>query len=532
MTDPALLAIFRDSCLDQLAKAETALLGLESAPPQDALKAVEAVFRAVHTVKGDAATLSLAALAGHCHQMETVLQALRDGRLEGSPSIVTALLAAFDSLKAALMSLGGGPGEALLSLSALAPWLEDGAEQDPSSPCGCPIEPEAVVSEPQDLNYSVSPARLDALLDRLGEAMQTQALLAAAARRNDDARYLEMVTDLERELGHMGKCVLEMRLLPFSSVTPRYRRMVRDLAAASGKDVALRVQGEKTEMDKALIEQLGPALVHLLRNAVRHGLETPQTRLMAGKPPRGEIVLDVRQDGREVIVTVADDGAGIDAQAVLAQAERSGLVRRGGEPGLDDALDLIFAPGLSTSRHVDGVSGRGVGLDAVRASIEELGGSVRVTSSPGRGTSFELRAPLSLSLLECLRVRVGEELFYFPMECVESCQEAPRPPERGEAATFALEGRATCCLRLDKLLGVRGDAAPVCHVVVASHAGERFGAAVDEVLGLVQVLVKPLDRKLLSQDCFLGAALGEEGEMRLILDPRFLARRAAGEKNA
>jgi len=237
----------------------------------------------------------------------------------------------------------------------------------------------------------------------------------------------------------------------------------------------------------------------------------------------------VRQEGGEVSVVVEDDGAGIDVEAVLAQARDAGLVEPGRRPDDDVLVDLIFQPGLSTSAEVDDVSGRGVGLDAVRASMGDLGGSVRVSSRPGRGVAFELRAPLSLSLMECLRVRVGRERYYFPMECVESCLETATGQDAARTVgTFSPGGAVASCVHLDVALGVPGDAQSTRHVVVARHSGTRFGAAVDEVLGLAQVLVKPLDKKLLAQDCFLGAALGEHGEMCLILDPRFLAHLAAG----
>jgi len=526
MTDKALLAIFRDSSLDQLAKAEASILRLETADPDAARKAVEAVFRAVHTVKGDAATLNCQELAQYCHALEGVLERLREGVLEPGPELATAFLTAFDALKAALTALAkGAPAGDALSLALLDPWLEgrQGGRDAPAAP-----EQDAP-QEGLDLNYCVTAAQLDTLLDRLGEIMQSQARLAMLAREDADGRAMGLALDMERQLGLMGKCVLEMRLLPFQAVTPKYRRMVRDLAAASGKDVEFVVHGEKTELDKTLIEQINPALVHLLRNAVRHGLETPRARLMAGKPARGTLRLDVRQDGGEVSITVEDDGAGVDLDAVRARAVEAGLLDGSDRPAEAQLLDMIFLPGLTTSAQVDDVSGRGVGLDAVRAGLEELGGSVRVSSRPGRGAAFELRAPLSLSLMECLRVRIGRDCFYFPMECVESCRETPLGPDAHRpVGVFAPDDAVAACVHLDVALDIPGDRRPMRHVVVARHSGVRFGVAVDEVLGLAQVLVKPLDRKLLAQDSFLGAALGESGEMCLILDPRFLARLAAG----
>lgn len=534
--DPALLAIFRESSLDQLTRAEARILDLENADADTAAQAVEAVFRGVHTIKGDAATLHYSRISQHCHEMETVLHRLRGRELAPSSGLISALLAAFDALGEAIRCAPDEPAAGTeQALAALAQWQDSPGRhaQAAASPQPQAQPQEAQAPEALELSYNVSAARLDHLLGHMGEIMLANAKLAALARSERRWQYLSLSGDLERQLAGLGQAILEMRLLPFQAVTAKYRRMVRDLAAEAGKDIDFMVSGEMTELDKSLIEKLNTPLVHLLRNAVRHGIETQAQRLMAGKPSTATIAVDVRQEGGEIVLTVADDGAGIDARAVFDKAAQAGLVASDAAMTPREMAGLVFLPGVSTSGEVDAVSGRGVGLDAVRASLEELGGEASLESTPGKGAVFTLRAPLSMSLMECLRVRVGEEFYFLPMECVEQCVEQAVPPQEGQAprraaATCAPDGRLLPCLNLDVLFGLARPGQTVRHLVVARHGGMRFGATVDEVLGLSQVMVKALDKKFLAQDAFLGAALGEDGAMCLIVDPRFLARQAQG----
>lgn len=528
MTDQALLDIFRESTLDQLARAEQAALELERAAPAEAGPLVEAVFRCVHTVKGDSATLGLAGLSRACHEFETSLEELRQGRASVSPALVGGLLEALDCLRACLDEPGHDPAGTAVALSALASLL---ARAEPARPglAALPTQGgEAAQAEALELGFSVRAAHLDQLLEGLSELMTTRESLSALARGEGRFEYLHLAGEMERQLSRLGQSILSMRLLSLKAVVPKYRRLVRDLAAQAGKDVEFVVSGEMCELDKTLIEKLNTPLVHLLRNAVRHGVEPPGERLASGKPARGTVRLEALQDGSEIVITVGDDGAGVDTAAVFAKAVRAGLAEPSSHPGEAALLDMVFLPGLSTSESVDGVSGRGVGLDAVRAAVLELGGEVGISSAPGRGTLFTLRAPLSLSLLDCLRVRVGRERYFLPIECVEQClEEALSPGRTADAVTVAVQDSVLTCFVLQELFDLpREDASPMRHVVVIRHGGERFAVAVDETLGLTQVMVKPLGGKLVEQECFMGAAPDEDGSMSLIVAPGFLAKLA------
>lgn len=545
MTDAALLEIFRVSTLDQLARAEASALALERAAPEEVSTGMEAVFRCIHTVKGDAATLQFHALAECCHELETALDCLRGMDANPAPGVVGGLLAAIDCLRDGLDDPASfsapGTHEPIGALKALlapespeapesqaapgarAPQAASGLQPPQSAP---PESSPQNAADAQELGYSVRAAHLDTLLEQLSGLMTTRETLAAQARSEARFDYLHLAAEMERQLALLGQSILSMRLLSLQAVIPKYRRLVRDLAVQSGKEIDFQVSGEMFELDKTLIEKLNTPLVHLLRNAVRHGVEPPADRLRAGKPATGVIRLDAWQDGSEIVLTIRDDGAGIDTAAVLAKAVQAGLVEPGGEPDEAKLLAMVFAPGFSTSQSVDGVSGRGVGLDAVKDAIERLGGDVRVETSPGQGTAFALRAPLPLSLLDCLRVGVGGERYFLPIECVEHCLEGcPASADAGPVSTVAVQGTVLPCFLLDALFGLPATRkAAVGHLVVARHGGERFALAVDEVLGLAQVLVKPLEGRMVKQECFIGAAPDEDGSMSLIMAPGFFSK--------
>jgi two-component system chemotaxis sensor kinase CheA len=539
MTDAALLEIFRVSTLDQLARAEAAALTLERASPEEVASGMEAVFRCIHTVKGDAATLQFDVLAGCCHELETALDSLRGMDANGVPEVIGGLLAAIDSLREGLDDPGSSfaprshePIESLKSLLDRASQTPQPVKAPQAASCTQPPQganpemiPTSAPADAQELGYSVRATQLDKLLESLSELMTTREGLAAQARSEGRFDYLHFATELERQLAQLGQSILSMRLLSLQAIIPKYRRLVRDLAAQSGKEIDFRVSGEMFELDKTLIEKLNTPLVHLLRNAVRHGVESPADRLGAGKPAEGVIRLDAWQDGPEIVLTISDDGAGIDTAAVLAKAVQAGLVEPGEKPDEAGLLAMVFAPGLSTSQSVDGVSGRGVGLDAVKDSIQRLGGDVQVETSPGQGTAFTLRAPLPLSLLDCLRVAVGGERYFLPIECVEHCLEgSPDHAGLGASSTVAVQGAMLPCFLLAGLFELPASHKGEGHLVVARHGGERFALAVDEVLGLAQVLVKPLEGRMVEQECFIGAAPDEDGSMSLILAPGFFSK--------
>ncbi len=562
MTDDTLLRIFRTSSLEQLALAEKDLLDLETAAPNSVLPAVEGLFRAIHTLKGDAGTLQFTAVVTLCHELETILDRMRSGRLDSSAPLVTDLLAAFDDLKrTVLLSSPETPADNTDLLARLTIWQQSGcaalptgsltpaavdlssqpdfdsaADQPPSAkqpeetpPPGSATDGDGLIDESTIAGRTretipVRNAELDLLLEGLGEIMLARSRLASLARRDARWEYLDVADDLERQVLDMGKRVLGMRLLPLHTAMPKYRRLVRDVATRAGKNAGLAMSGEFTELDKSVIEKLNTPIIHLLRNAVHHGIEPAEVRSRLGKPAKGEVTINARQDGHDIVIVVRDDGAGISPEAVYAKALAAGQTPPGVELTAQQKLELVFLSGLSTAATVDDISGRGVGLDAVRSTVESLSGQVSLESVPGRGTAFTIRFPVSLTLMECLRVQIDAEVVFFPLEAVVECLELPRTRPSGKAFfTFALRGGLLPLVALDALYGLNSGASRLEQIIVAESNGLRFGVAVDKVLGLCQVMVKALESKMMHAKGFLGAALNDAGGMSLIVDPRYLA---------
>ncbi|MFP5240119.1 MAG: chemotaxis protein CheA [Acidobacteriota bacterium] len=531
MHEAALFEIFRQSSLQQFTQAETALLDLESSPASPAGPALEALFRAVHTVKGDAGSLKLSHLSQLCHGVETALSGLRGEGLSLSAGAVTSLLAVLDALKQAVEP-GQAAQERLPQEGLLARLLEDVASHargkpEPAGQAACTPAPqeEPLPQERGTGDFTVQAEQLDQMIGHANEIMLLQTRLAALAQRDGLHEYAALADELAGRNAAMGRSVLAMRMMPLARVVPKYRRIVRDVSVRTGKNAELRVSGELTELDKTVVEKLNGPLVHLLRNAVSHGLEAPERRARAGKPPTGLVALDARLEGGEIVIAVSDDGAGIDPQAVLERARGMGLAPQDHPYTEQEALELVFLPGLSTSGAVDDISGRGVGLDAVRAALAALGGSVAVESGAGRGACFTLRLPVALTLMECLRLKVADQDYFLPLECVLHCQEGSgmEPGTAAHLGTFSLFGRKCPCLALDVYFGQRERSMSLT-MVAARLGGEVFGICVDGVPGLSQVMVKRLDRPLTAGGCFLGAALNAEGGMSLIVDPRHVMR--------
>jgi two-component system chemotaxis sensor kinase CheA len=309
--------------------------------------------------------------------------------------------------------------------------------------------------------------------------------------------------------------------------------MVRDLAQKLGKHVQLQMSGSGTEIDKTLLEKLGDPLVHLVRNAIDHGLETPEARQAAGKCAAGTVRIDAIQRGGEVIVTVSDDGAGIDTARILAKARRIGLVSTEATPSDAELLELIFAPGFSTAEAATEVSGRGVGMDVVRNNIESIGGRVEIASVSGQGTCVSIHLPLTLAIVDAQMIRVGVETYIVPVPAiVETVRVRPGLLERlgGQGEVLCFRGQYLPVLSLAELLGARGARAPGAGierdlVMVIEAEGRRAGLRIDDLLGQQQVVVKSLQHNFRSVDGIAGATILGDGSIALILDVAHFARR-------
>ncbi len=396
-----------------------------------------------------------------------------------------------------------------------------------------PVAPGAGTT-PGGASIRVSATRIDELINEVGELVITQSMLiqlAAVFAGPAGDRLRAGLAQLERNVRSLQEAVIRMRMVPVSAVLNRLPRMVRELAQKLGKRVQLQMSGTGTELDKSLLEKLGDPLVHLVRNAIDHGLETPEARRAVGKPAVGTVRIDATQHGSEVVIEVRDDGAGIDTARVLAKARRVGLVAATATPSDAELLGLIFAPGFSTAETATEVSGRGVGLDVVRNNVESIGGRVEVSSVQGRGTCIAIHLPLTLAIVDAQMIEVATETYVVPVSAiVESVRVRPGLLERlvGHGEVMHFRGEYLPVLDLAERLGLRGARTTGVGrdlVMVVEAEGHRAGLRVDGLLGQQQVVVKSLQQNFRCVDGISGATILGDGSIALILDVGYFTRR-------
>lgn len=393
-------------------------------------------------------------------------------------------------------------------------------------PPPCPAEVEKTKPAVAATTIRVESARLDRLVDFVGEMVIIQSRLQQTALTRDDSLIRTIAEELDRVVSKMRDETLRIRMVPIGGMFGTLRRLVRDLARDLGKQADFVADGGETELDKNVIDQLKDPLVHILRNCVDHGLESPEARLAAGKPVQGKVRLEASHVSGEVHIEINDDGGGVNLERVRAKAEEKGVLVPG-EPADDRRiLDCLFAPGFSTASQVSNVSGRGVGLDVVKVSIEGLRGRVRLESTPGAGTRIIMRLPLTLAIIDGMQVRVGHERYIIPMTAVRACQERQCQGEAVLVDTMSWQGQMTPCLSLRALLGVSGERPHFERIIIASAEGGDIGLAVDAVIGEQQAVIKRLSDVYRNVDFISGTAVNGDGSIALILDVPRLTRYA------
>ena len=362
--------------------------------------------------------------------------------------------------------------------------------------------------------------RLDELMDRVGELVIAQSRLSQIAASGSDTALRAVSEEIARLSGELRDTMMVLRMVPVATLFGRFRRLVHDLARETGKAIDLSTDGETTEIDKTVIERLADPLVHLIRNAADHGLETAEDRSAAGKPATGRIRLSAHQSGGEVVISIRDDGRGIDRERVRAKAESQGLVEPGAVLSDHDLLQMIFHPGFSTAAAVTNLSGRGVGMDVVKRTIEELRGSIDIASKPGEGSEVSLRIPLTLAIIDGLLVRVGQGRYVIPLGAVEECLELSLDEDmRSRGRSFiSLRNSLVPYLRLREMFET--GTPPELHqkVVVVSTGTERIGLVVDQIIGDHQTVIKSMSKLHSGLATFSGATILGDGGVALILD--------------
>jgi two-component system chemotaxis sensor kinase CheA len=372
--------------------------------------------------------------------------------------------------------------------------------------------------------------RLDELMDRVGELVIAQSRLSQLASSSSEIALRSVSEEIERLSGELRDTMMVLRMVPVATLFSRFRRLVHDLARETGKVIELVTEGETTEVDKTVIERLADPLVHLVRNSIDHGLEPPEERLAAGKTEAGTVTLSARQAGGEVIISIKDDGRGINRERVRAKAESSGLIQPGQQLSDSELLHLIFAPGFSTAATITNLSGRGVGMDVVKKTVEALRGAIDITSHNGEGSDVSLRIPLTLAIIDGLLVRVGTGSYVIPLSAVEECLELSLEEDlRSRGRSFiSLRDSLVPFLRLREVF--RTGTKPDIHqkVVVISTGTERVGLVVDQIIGDHQTVIKSMSKLHSDVAHFSGATILGDGSVALILDVTHLV--SAGQQ--
>jgi two-component system, chemotaxis family, sensor kinase CheA len=388
----------------------------------------------------------------------------------------------------------------------------------------------------------VDSARIEAVMNLVGELIIGKSMLNRTlaefdvhhARDPVRVKLAEALAFQTRVLDELHKCVLKIRMVPVEQLFRRFPRVVRDVAKQCGKDIALELSGENTDLDKGILDALAEPLTHLVRNAVDHGIESGADRLNAGKDARGMVSIHAYHQGTQVVIEVRDDGGGIDLDLVRAQAVRNSLVKEEDAKrlGEQDLLNLIFEPGFSTATEVTEVSGRGVGMDVVRTVLDRLKGTVQISTVKGKGTTIQLRVPLTLASIQTLLFRVGGRLFAVPLSSVVeitriSDQEIHKVDQR---EVLRLREQILTLVRLDGLKGIHAVEGPAIKkkrsfVIVIGLAEKRFGLVVDNMVGEEELVIKALPNEIVSSDLVSGASILGDGTVVLILNvPAILSR--------
>ena len=375
--------------------------------------------------------------------------------------------------------------------------------------------------------------KLDQLVNLVGEMVTVQARLSQVAGMTGDPRFVSIAEEVERLTNELRNTALNIRMLPIGSTFSKFKRLVRDLSLELGKEIDMETFGADTELDKTVIEKLNDPLVHIIRNSIDHGIETPDKRLSAGKPRVGTIRLGAEHAGDSVLITIHDDGAGINREAIHRKALELGMVSPSLELSDQEVFGYIFAPGFSMAAKVTSVSGRGVGMDVVKRGIEGLRGTIVVDSTLGSGTTITLKIPLTLAIIESLLVKIGDSHFVLPLTSVEECVELSREDvEKAHGRNVAnVRGHLTPYINLRQQFGITGERPEIEQIVIVGVKGGRVGFVVDGVVGEHQTVIKPLGALYHDVVGISGATILGDGSVALILAPGDLAELAESSEH-
>jgi two-component system chemotaxis sensor kinase CheA len=585
LQDPTLIQEFLVESEELLQRMDQDMVTLETTPNDAEL--LNRIFRALHTIKGTSGFLGYEPVVRLSHRAEDVLNDLRKGAIQLTKRMMDALLRTRDQLGQMLADIREGglkeysidalvaeleavrkPGEAAAveaapaaaqpRAEAVADSAPPAAEKTPDQPVEAekaPTPPAAgdapggqrSAAEPGQATGAqtmrVDVRKLDELINLVGELVLERnrlmrltsdfslGRLAADDLNSALSQSTARLSFITEELQAAG---LRTRMVPIDAVFRKFPRLVRDVARSLQKEVELQVRGQDTEIDKTMVELIGDPLVHLVRNSLDHGLELPEARVASGKPRQGTIRLEAQQEGDQIIITVADDGKGIDSERVLRKAVEKGLVTadRARLLSTQEILDFIFLPGFSTVEKATDLSGRGVGMDVVRSNLKRMNGTIVLDSRVGKGTTVALRLPLTLAILPVLLVQVADEVYGLPLRSVvETTQIQTNELHRVEGIeVLRLRGKTLPLLRLAQMFATRlaGNGENGQKVVILAVGDKRVALLVDHLVGQESTVIKPLGSYLHNCSSIAGATISGDGRVRLVLDPAGLLASASG----
>jgi two-component system chemotaxis sensor kinase CheA len=589
--DPSLIHEFLVESEEFLQRMDQDMVALEAAPSDAEL--LNRIFRALHTIKGTSGFLGFEPVVRLSHRAEDVLNSLRKGEVQLTHPMMDALLSARDYLGKMLQDIREG-GLKEYELGALLNNLESAQTVGQASPSLgqllikqeviTPAALDAVLAEqsssadPRKLGQMlvdkglasqvevgdalvrqkeivqqqaavptmrVDAAKLDDLINLIGELVLERNRLLQLSKDSSSGKVAmnELSSSLAQSSARLSfiteelqSAGLKTRMVPIETVFRRFPRLVRDISGSLQKEVDLSLIGQDTELDKTMAELIGDPLVHLVRNSLDHGVEMPAVREQAGKPRRGSIRLEARQEGDQIVISIRDDGAGMDPARIGRKAVEKGLVTAERLRGLSlrEILDFIFLPGFSTAEKTTDLSGRGVGMDVVRTNLKKLNGTVEIDSQLGQGTTVKLRLPLTLAILPVLLVQVEQDIYALPLRSVaETAQINPKNVHRVEGSeVLCLRGETLPLLRLDQLFPASADSRKQTSdngaqersgesqkIVILGVGEKRFALLVDQLLGQESTVIKPLGVFLHGCSSLAGATISGDGQVRLVLDP-------------
>jgi len=529
------LQSFREEAEELLVQMEQSLLALESQP--DDLELVSSIFRVAHTLKGNASLLEFKAVAQALHSLEDLLDSLRKGTVTTTTEVINLLLQSVDILRQMTKRMLAGE-ESLLPaherfFSRLALVA---AESKPSVVEASAETTTRAASAAASGAKSAQSLRVDlGKMDRMLNLTVEFAIAQGRLRRMLQEKYssyrtghevLEVHQGLESLFLQMQELVMKIRMVPVGPIFHRFARSVRDAARAHGKFANLRIEGEDVEVDTSVVEHLKDPLLHMIRNAVDHGIETPEDRKKKGKPSVGTITIRAAHEGGYILVEVSDDGAGLNRQRIIEIGQKRGSIPEAEKLSDKEVHQLIFESGFSTAAEVNDLSGRGVGMDVVRRNVQALRGSVEVSSQPGAGTTVHIRLPLTLAIIEGFSVGVGDETYVIPVEQVVECVELPAAENdavRSEGI-LQLRNQPLPFIYLRDHFDLPGERIGRQNIVVVQHGASRAGLAVDVLHGTTQTVIKPLPTVFKTIPGVSGSAILGNGRVALILDVPALLR--------